>query len=129
MASVLTKSPSWLTHDLSLVSQRVEAAAPRIQALNPRVNLETRTDLTSLQNQDFISSFDLIVLTDVSAKTLVRARPRHDLRTPRTPPKTDLPALTFSGRGQHPHPQTRQKSHCGIISRTGRVDIRRLALA
>lgn len=49
----------------------MEAAAPRIQALNPRVNLKTCTDISLLENEDFLGSFDLIVVTEVDAPTLV----------------------------------------------------------
>jgi ubiquitin-like 1-activating enzyme E1 A len=53
------------------MSQRVEAGAPRVQALNPRVNLTTRTDAALLADETFLATFDLVVLTDVDAPTLV----------------------------------------------------------
>lgn len=53
------------------VVQRVVAAASRVQALNPRVNVETKTDAGLLKDEAFLGSFDLIVLTDVDAATLV----------------------------------------------------------
>lgn len=55
------------------VAQRVEAAAPRVQALNPRVQIDTSTDPEQLKDEAFLSAFDLIVLTDVDALTLVSA--------------------------------------------------------
>lgn len=49
----------------------MEAAASRIQALNPRVNLKTSTDISLLENEEFLGAFDLIVVTEVDAPTLV----------------------------------------------------------
>jgi ubiquitin-like 1-activating enzyme E1 A len=49
----------------------VEAAAPRIQALNPRVKVTSETDMKLLDREDYISAFDLIVLTEPSAAYLV----------------------------------------------------------
>ncbi|GAA5870664.1 hypothetical protein JCM8547_005024 [Rhodosporidiobolus lusitaniae] len=50
----------------------VEASAPRIQALNPRVNLATETDYVKLFDKDFLKSFDLVVVTDVDAPTVLK---------------------------------------------------------
>ncbi|KAK4056467.1 E1 ubiquitin-activating protein aos1 [Microbotryomycetes sp. JL221] len=52
--------------------KRVEAGAPRVSALNPRVTLTTETDDELLHDQDFISQFNLVVLTDVDAPTVLR---------------------------------------------------------
>ncbi|GAA5834452.1 hypothetical protein JCM11251_007012 [Rhodosporidiobolus azoricus] len=52
--------------------KRVEASAPRVQALNPRVVLSTETDATKLFSESFIAQFDLIVATDVDAPTLLK---------------------------------------------------------
>ncbi|TNY17219.1 hypothetical protein DMC30DRAFT_357440 [Rhodotorula diobovata] len=52
--------------------KRVEASAPRVQALNPRVNLSTETDAALLFSEDFLAGFDLVVLTDVDAPTVLR---------------------------------------------------------
>jgi len=43
-----------------------------VQALNPRVNLSTETDAALLFSEDFLAGFDLVVLTDVDAPTVVR---------------------------------------------------------
>lgn len=53
--------------------QRVEAAALRIQALNPRVNVIARTEARLLEDEEFLKTFDLIVLTEADAPTLVRS--------------------------------------------------------
>ncbi|KAL8280510.1 hypothetical protein RQP46_007158 [Phenoliferia psychrophenolica] len=52
--------------------KRVEAAVPRIQALNPRVKLNTLTDMTKLDDEAFLATFDLIVITEPDASTLTR---------------------------------------------------------
>ncbi|GAA5838218.1 hypothetical protein JCM9279_004160 [Rhodotorula babjevae] len=52
--------------------KRVEASAPRVQALNPRVNLSTETDAALLYSEDFLEGFDLVVVTDIDASTLLR---------------------------------------------------------
>ncbi|KAM0789682.1 hypothetical protein ACM66B_006544 [Microbotryomycetes sp. NB124-2] len=52
--------------------KRVEAGAARVQALNPRVDLHTKTHMTLLDDEDFIKTFDLVVLTDVDATTTLR---------------------------------------------------------
>ncbi|SCV74739.1 BQ2448_7768 [Microbotryum intermedium] len=58
--------------------KRVQAGAPRLRALNPRVELLTRTDAALIHDHSFLSQFDLVVLTDVDAATLVRSQPeRH----------------------------------------------------
>ncbi|GAA5972840.1 hypothetical protein JCM8115_005976 [Rhodotorula mucilaginosa] len=49
--------------------KRVEASAPRIRALNPRVNLSTETDASRLFADDFLRQFDLVVVTDVDIST------------------------------------------------------------
>ncbi|GAA6003168.1 hypothetical protein JCM10207_001782 [Rhodosporidiobolus poonsookiae] len=52
--------------------KRVEASAPRVQALNPRVNLSTETDASKLFSEEFLSAFDLVVVTDVDAPTVLK---------------------------------------------------------
>ncbi|BGP20310.1 hypothetical protein JCM10213_002061 [Rhodosporidiobolus nylandii] len=52
--------------------KRVEASAPRVQQLNPRVNLSTSTDAAQLFSEDFLAQFDLVVLTDVDAGTVLK---------------------------------------------------------
>ncbi|SCZ97930.1 BZ3500_MvSof-1268-A1-R1_Chr3-3g06463 [Microbotryum saponariae] len=52
--------------------QRVQVGAPRLQALNPRVELLTRTDAALVQDDTFLAQFDLVVLTDCDAPTLQR---------------------------------------------------------
>lgn len=42
-----------------------------MQALNPRVNLSTETNARLLFDEDYLSQFDLVVVTDVDAPTLV----------------------------------------------------------
>jgi ubiquitin-like 1-activating enzyme E1 A len=51
--------------------QRVEAASPRIQALNPRVKVTTETDASKLSDEAFLSQFDLVVLTETDAPSLL----------------------------------------------------------
>ncbi|GAA5982731.1 hypothetical protein JCM11641_007770 [Rhodosporidiobolus odoratus] len=51
---------------------RIEASAPRLQALNPRVNLTTETSASQLFSEDFLSTFDLVVMTDVNAPTVLK---------------------------------------------------------
>lgn len=51
--------------------QRVEAAAPRVQALNPRVDVLTCTEREKLEDEQFLSTFDLIVVTECDAPSLV----------------------------------------------------------
>ena len=55
--------------------QRAEATASRAKSLNPRVAIESRShDGAALLDDDaFLSSFDLIVRTEISAPDLVRA--------------------------------------------------------
>ncbi|KAK4701636.1 ubiquitin-like 1-activating enzyme E1 A, partial [Phenoliferia sp. Uapishka_3] len=55
-----------------LGKKRVEAAAPRIQALNPRVNVKTETDAGKMEDEAFVAGFDLVVVTDVDAPTLLK---------------------------------------------------------
>lgn len=115
--------------------QRVEAAAPRLQALNPRVRVETKTDMTLLRDDDFIKTFDLIVLTDVSASTLVGPSLFLVLSLAlafawRPPPLADnSPSAPAAARGQHSDPQAGQETDRRILSRTGWLDLCRLALA
>ncbi|SGY82412.1 BQ5605_C009g05568 [Microbotryum silenes-dioicae] len=52
--------------------QRIQVGAPRLQALNPRVELLTRTDAALVQDDTFLAQFDLVVLTDCDAPTLQR---------------------------------------------------------
>ncbi|GAA5915836.1 hypothetical protein JCM6882_006815 [Rhodosporidiobolus microsporus] len=52
--------------------KRVEASAPRVQALNPRVALSTETDGGKLYSEDYLDAFDLVVLTDVDAPTILK---------------------------------------------------------
>ncbi|BGP47576.1 E1 ubiquitin-activating protein aos1 [Rhodotorula kratochvilovae] len=52
--------------------KRVEVSAPRVQALNPRVNLTTETDAALLFSEEFLRGFDLVVVTDVDAPTALR---------------------------------------------------------
>ncbi|KAI5481003.1 SUMO-activating enzyme subunit 1 [Pseudohyphozyma bogoriensis] len=52
--------------------KRVEAAAPKVQALNPRVEVKTVTDAAKLEDDEFLSSFDIIVITEVDAPTLLK---------------------------------------------------------
>ena len=51
--------------------QRVDAAVDRVRALNPRVKVETCSDLNKLESEEFLKQFDLIVITEVDAATLV----------------------------------------------------------
>ncbi|GAA6038835.1 hypothetical protein JCM8097_002919 [Rhodosporidiobolus ruineniae] len=51
--------------------KRIEASAPRVQALNPRVKLETESDASKLFSEEFLNSFDLVVVTDVDAPTVL----------------------------------------------------------
>ncbi|BGP53900.1 E1 ubiquitin-activating protein aos1 [Rhodotorula sphaerocarpa] len=51
--------------------ERVEASAPRIQALNPRVNLTTETNANLLFDETYLQQFDLVVMTDVDAPTVL----------------------------------------------------------
>ncbi|GAA5884391.1 hypothetical protein JCM3774_002356 [Rhodotorula dairenensis] len=51
--------------------KRVKVSAPRVQALNPRVNLSTETDSSRLFDDEFLGQFDLVVVTDVDAPTLL----------------------------------------------------------
>ena len=60
---------------LPIAPQRVEASAPRIRALNPRVNLSTETDPSRLFDDDFVRQFDLVVVTDVDITTAVSSPP------------------------------------------------------
>ncbi|GAA5875169.1 hypothetical protein JCM16303_005032 [Sporobolomyces ruberrimus] len=51
---------------------RVEVVAPRLQLLNPRVQISTHTNEEELlKDETFLSSFDLIVMTDKDAKTIL----------------------------------------------------------
>ncbi|GAA5930472.1 uncharacterized protein JCM15063_004814 [Sporobolomyces koalae] len=52
--------------------KRVEVVAPRLQLLNPRVQISTQTDSELLQDEAFLKTFDLVVLTDVEAQTISR---------------------------------------------------------
>ncbi|GAA5995107.1 hypothetical protein JCM5350_003272 [Sporobolomyces pararoseus] len=53
---------------------RVEVVAPRLQLLNPRVQITTHTlsQEELLKDENFLNGFDLIVLTDTDAKTIMR---------------------------------------------------------
>ncbi|GAA5968714.1 hypothetical protein JCM3765_003421 [Sporobolomyces pararoseus] len=52
---------------------RVEVVAPRLQLLNPRVQITTHTlsEEELLKDENFLNGFDLIVVTDTDAKTIV----------------------------------------------------------
>ncbi|GAA5959120.1 hypothetical protein JCM21900_002564 [Sporobolomyces salmonicolor] len=52
--------------------KRVQVSAPRLQLLNPRVQLTTDTDPSLLYSESFLAPFDLVVLTDVDAPTLTK---------------------------------------------------------
>ncbi|GAA6009755.1 hypothetical protein JCM11491_001087 [Sporobolomyces phaffii] len=52
-------------------SNRVEVVAPRLQLLNPRVQITTHTDENLLNDQAFLNGFGLIVVTDRDAKTIM----------------------------------------------------------
>jgi hypothetical protein len=41
--------------------------------LNPRVDIKTVTTAASLEDEAFLAKFDLIVLTDIDAATLVHS--------------------------------------------------------
>ena len=62
------------------VDQRVDAAAPRIQALNPRVEVIASTSLAVLDNAAALRSFDLVCLTESDAATAVRELAWRPLR-------------------------------------------------
>ncbi|CEQ42543.1 SPOSA6832_04364 [Sporobolomyces salmonicolor] len=53
-----------------VAKNRVQVSAPRLQLLNPRVQLTTHTDPSLLYSESFLAPFDLVVLTDVDAPTL-----------------------------------------------------------
>ncbi|KAL7337037.1 hypothetical protein BJY59DRAFT_751387 [Rhodotorula toruloides] len=52
--------------------KRVEVSAPRVQALNPRVTVSTETDPSLLFQEPFLDQFDLVVVTDVDAPTVLK---------------------------------------------------------
>ncbi|BGP24150.1 SUMO-activating enzyme subunit 1 [Rhodotorula toruloides] len=52
--------------------KRVEVSAPRVQALNPRVTVSTETDPSLLFQEAFLDQFDLVVVTDVDAPTVLK---------------------------------------------------------
>ncbi|KAM0751876.1 hypothetical protein T439DRAFT_325070 [Meredithblackwellia eburnea MCA 4105] len=56
--------------------KRVQAAAPRIQALNPRVSIKTETDSALTSDDDFLSQFDLVVVTEIDAPSLIELNKR-----------------------------------------------------
>ncbi|GJN88880.1 hypothetical protein Rhopal_001851-T1 [Rhodotorula paludigena] len=52
--------------------KRVEVSAPRVQALNPRVDLSTETDASLLFDEEFLKRFELVVVTDVDVSTALK---------------------------------------------------------
>lgn len=57
--------------------QRAVAACPRIQNLNPRVQVDTLSDLSILNNESLLSQFNLVCLTDSDYATMVCAALLH----------------------------------------------------
>ncbi|GAA6059903.1 hypothetical protein JCM10212_005286 [Sporobolomyces blumeae] len=53
-------------------TNRVECSAPRLQLLNPRVEISTHTDKDLLLNEEFLATFDLVVLMDVDAGWILK---------------------------------------------------------
>jgi ubiquitin-like 1-activating enzyme E1 A len=51
--------------------QRVTAAQPRIQALNPRVQVTASVDASILSSEQELAKFDLVCLTDSDPATIV----------------------------------------------------------
>lgn len=49
----------------------MECAASRLQLLNPRVQISTHTDSKLLEDEAFLNNFDLVVLVDQDANTIV----------------------------------------------------------
>lgn len=53
------------------VTQRVDAARSRINALNPRVEVVASTDMQQLSDEASLSEYDLVILSDSDAATIV----------------------------------------------------------
>jgi len=49
----------------------VECAASRLQLLNPRVQISTHTEEGLLEDEAFLNGFDLVVMVDQDAKSIV----------------------------------------------------------
>ncbi|GAA5828797.1 hypothetical protein JCM5353_006327 [Sporobolomyces roseus] len=61
----------WLREE-DIGKKRVECAASRLQLLNPRVQISTHTDRQLLEDESFLNNFDLVVLVDQDANTILK---------------------------------------------------------